>query len=156
MKDISQKLLRDTFAKPFNDTEGLSRVNASFFLNSDLTAILVSGSLKASPISSKEFVDVAKFSFDFCDFQKSFWGRIFYIFFEESLGSHSNFKFKCPFQKGFYHFTEFPVADSNRFPKTFSSFDANLIVSISLRVKQLNAKAMSRLISITANGSIYW
>lgn len=155
-KDINKKLLRDVIAYPFNDTDGLSRFNVSFFLDSDLTSILISGGLLAKPMKQKEFDDIFKFNLDLCDIQKSVWGKLFYSFFEEFLLEHSNFKFECPLTKGFYHFTRFPLVDTSQLPGFLLKLDADFIFSVSMRAKAAGAKTLSRFMVMKIKGSVVW
>jgi Protein of unknown function (DUF1091) len=157
---VNQKLVQDVFAKPFNDSNGTSYVNASFLLKEDLTYILMTAGLKAKTLNSKIHKDIFKTNIDVCDIEKSFWGKFVFNTFDDLLKNYSNFTLSCPLKRGFYHFTNLPMMKTTVSLEYLGSFvsamNSSFIAQYTVRVKTESIKKPVRFITVIVNGKIHF
>lgn len=156
----NKKLVRDVTLKIFHGSDGIPRINGSGFLKEDLSEILVHATLSLRPSSGGVFKDVIRSNVDFCDFQKYMWAKMLYKVIEDTVRKYSNFKFECPYKKGFYYGVEYPIL-SKRDPSMFSmrkamlgGVNSDFKVVLSVRAKAVNSKSLSKLLAFTSNGTV--
>jgi Protein of unknown function (DUF1091) len=108
--------------KVFNDSDGLSRFNASFSTKQALVALTVSYVVKLKTKSREYDFVINKGSADACNVERGVKGNLLIKYMMDSLDEQtSNFRFRCVLPPGFYYYHNFPVPDIRYVPRFIAS-----------------------------------
>lgn len=106
--------------KVYNDSQGISRFNATGTIVKELSRILLFYELKGKPYDPRlgEYT-ICKSKMDVCKAATGVIGAIVAEQMMEIMQDYSNYTFSCPQKKGTYHTHEFPIVDTSVIPKLF-------------------------------------
>lgn len=95
----------------FNDTDGLSMLNASGTLKVDLPKPMIYITVLTRSKGSREYQTYSKPTIDVCKVEKGVFGGFIVRTIASNIKNYSNFRFECPLKKQFFYVTNYPVFD---------------------------------------------
>jgi Protein of unknown function (DUF1091) len=102
----------------FNDSEGISRINASGYLKADLINIVYIGDVYNQKSGHKEYDQLLfKSHINGCNVKKGAIGNFIIQTIMENYKKYTNFDIPCPQKKGFLYSTNYPIADASLIPR---------------------------------------
>jgi Protein of unknown function (DUF1091) len=98
----------------FNDSLGDSRFNSSGILNRDVQRVKITAILRVKSTGSRNYDKTfLQGDVDLCKIKKGAIGNFVVGIVMEHLKEYSNIIIECPFKKGFYYTTNFPINPTN-------------------------------------------
>jgi Protein of unknown function (DUF1091) len=138
----------------FNDTEGVSRFNLSMTQKVIVLKYLGYVNWKGSenPSSKVYDKDILKANFNTCKISKGVIGNFFVKIVTDRLIEHSNFNMSCPQREGFYHATNFPIAQIDHLPTSFIGSFRNWELILTMKAKVSSSKALVHIMTLKFYG----
>lgn len=139
----------------FNDTEGISRVNMSGYLKTGFATAIVSIMLAGIDDNPREYSNVFfKGTVNTCKISSGIFGNVFVSFLMQYLPKHSNFRFDCPQEKGFYYLANMPIIDGRFLPPFLVGRSGRWMYSLGVKIKIPKVKSPVHLYSLKFFGII--
>jgi Protein of unknown function (DUF1091) len=93
----------------FNESDGMSKLNATGFITNDLLRIVISFVLNRKPDGKHNDLLLLNTNFDTCKVQHGTLGNFMAKMLSDQMHQYSNYKFECPLKKGWYFINAFPI-----------------------------------------------
>lgn len=141
--------------KVFNDSQGVSRLNLTLSLTTDMMIFTADASLRSkSEENLRDYNnEVLRSRLNLGKISEGIIGNFFVKFFVDNVKDYSNFKLSTPLKADEYYFRNFPVVDDSYLPR-FNTKDVHYFLSLVFKGKPRKSKALKNIATIKMFGSL--